>query len=130
MCATGADWERGKREAAADAPIDEQNGPYGPNDTAAVSVYWNTATITRERGRPPVTVKRPTLNMRVDAEVLDAFKATGQGWRARINDTLKCWVWRTNENTMSSASASIGSMSKRNPHTLASCRQAGSMTRA
>ena len=36
---TGTDWERVKREAAQDA-----------------------------RGRPAVAVKRPTLNMRVDAE--------------------------------------------------------------
>lgn len=86
---TGTDWERVKREAAADAPIDDQSGPYDPSDTAAVSAYWQQATITRGRGRPPVTVKRPTLNMRVDAEVLDAFKATGPGWQTRINAVLR-----------------------------------------
>ena len=36
-----------------------------------------------------MAVKRPTLNMRVDAEVLDAFKATGPGWQARINTVLR-----------------------------------------
>ena len=86
---TGTDWERVKREAAADAPIDDQSGPYDPNDVAAVSAYWKAATITRGRGRPPVSVKRPTLNMRVDAEVLDAFKATGPGWQTRINAVLR-----------------------------------------
>ncbi len=86
---TGTDWERVKREAAADAPIDDQTGPYDPNDTAAVSAYWKAATITRGRGRPPVPVKRPTLNMRVDADVLDAFKATGPGWQTRINAVLR-----------------------------------------
>ena len=86
---TGTDWERVKREAAADTPIDDQLGPYDPNDTAAVTAYWKAATITRGRGRPPVTVKRPTLNMRVDAEVLDAFKATGPGWQTRINAVLR-----------------------------------------
>ncbi|MDD2881137.1 MAG: BrnA antitoxin family protein [Rhodoferax sp.] len=86
---TGTDWERVKREAAADAPIDDQAGPYDPNDHAAVSAYWQKATITRGRGRPPVAVKRPTLNMRVDADVLDAFKATGPGWQTRINAVLR-----------------------------------------
>jgi len=86
---TGTDWARVKREAAADAPIDDQSGPYDPNDAAAVSAYWKAATITRGRGRPPVSVKRPTLNMRVDAEVLDAFKATGPGWQTRINAVLR-----------------------------------------
>jgi uncharacterized protein (DUF4415 family) len=36
-----------------------------------------------------VLVRRPTLNMRVDAEVLEAFKATGPGWQTRINALLR-----------------------------------------
>jgi uncharacterized protein (DUF4415 family) len=86
---TGTDWERVKREAATNAPIDDKLGPYDPNDPTAVNAYWKAATITRGRGRPPVSVKRPTLNMRVDAEVLEAFKATGAGWQTRINAVLR-----------------------------------------
>ncbi len=37
--------------------------------------------------KPPKT--RPTLNMRIDADVLEAFKATGQGWQTRINAALR-----------------------------------------
>jgi len=40
-----------------------------------VIAYWKDAAIIRGRGRLPLSVKRPTLNMRVDAEELDAFKA-------------------------------------------------------
>jgi uncharacterized protein (DUF4415 family) len=36
-----------------------------------------------------VAVKRPTLNMRVDADVLAAFKATGPGWQTRIHALLR-----------------------------------------
>lgn len=88
---TGTDWERVKREAAQDAPVpfDQNSEPYNPNDRSAVAAYWNNATIRRGRGRPAVAVKRPTLNMRVDAEVLDAFKATGPGWQTRINALLR-----------------------------------------
>ena len=39
-------------------------------------------------------VKRPTLNMRVDADVLAAFKATGPGWQTRINALLRDAVAR------------------------------------
>lgn len=87
----GTDWERVRREAAHDAPIDADlaQEPYDPNDPAAVAAYWAQATIKRGRGRPAVTVKRPTLNMRVDADVLDAFKATGTGWQTRINALLR-----------------------------------------
>lgn len=90
---TGTDWERVKREAAKNAPVpfdpatDADSEPYNPNDPAAVAAYWNGATV--KRGRPPVAVKRPTLNMRVDAEVLEAFKATGPGWQTRINALLR-----------------------------------------
>ena len=86
--ANGTDWESVKREAAA-APIEDQSDPYDTIDPSAVSAYWKAATITHGRGRPAVAVKHPTLNMRVDAEVLDAFKATGPGWQTRINAVLR-----------------------------------------
>lgn len=87
----GADWERVKREAAQDAPIAHAatDGPYDPNDAAAVAAYWQQSTVKRGRGRPAVPVKRPTLNMRVDPDVLNAFKATGPGWQTRINAALR-----------------------------------------
>jgi uncharacterized protein (DUF4415 family) len=88
---TATDWERVKREAAQDVPIEHTaaDGPYDPNDSAAVAAHWQQATIKRGRGRPTTPVKRPTLNMRVDADVLEAFKATGQGWQTRINAALR-----------------------------------------
>ncbi len=91
---TGTDWERVKREAAQGAPVafDPTSEPYDPNDAAAVAAYWSGSSIKRGRGRPAVAVKRPTLNMRVDAEVLDAFKATGPGWQTRINALLRAAV--------------------------------------
>ena len=94
--ATATDWERVKREAAQDAPIafDPAGEPYDPNDAKAVAAFWDAATVKRGRGRPVTAVKRPTLNMRVDADVLDAFKATGPGWQTRINALLRDAVKR------------------------------------
>ena len=88
---TGTDWARVKREAATDALIhfDATVEPYNPNDADSVVAYWQSAIIKRGRGRPPTEVKRPTLNMRIDAEVLEAFKATGPGWQTRINAVLR-----------------------------------------
>ncbi|PUE52345.1 hypothetical protein B9Z49_00460 [Limnohabitans sp. 2KL-51] len=40
-------------------------------------------------GQATAAVKRPPLNMRVDADVLEAFKATGQGWQTRVNAALR-----------------------------------------
>ena len=46
-------------------------------------------TAKKRMGRPPVTVKRPTLNMRVDPDVLDALKASGKGWQTKVNTILR-----------------------------------------
>ena len=70
-------------DAASDA------APYEPNDPAAVAAFWARASIRRGPGRPPSPVTRPTLNMRVEADVLAAFKATGPGWQTRINALLR-----------------------------------------
>ena len=87
-----------KREAAADAPVAYDPAgdaePYDPNDPAAVAAFWSSASIKRGPGRPASQVKRPTLNMRVDADVLAAFKATGPGWQTRINALLRDAVAR------------------------------------
>ena len=41
------DWERVKREYDSDAPIpyDPEDGPYDPNDDAAVDAFFDKATI-------------------------------------------------------------------------------------
>lgn len=45
--------------------------------------------VKKRMGRPPVPLKRPTLNMRVDADVLEALKASGKGWQTRVNTILR-----------------------------------------
>ena len=41
------------------------------------------------RGRPRLARPKSALTMRVDADVLDALKASGPGWQTRINALLK-----------------------------------------
>jgi len=90
---SGTDWQRVKSEAAADAAVAHDAAsdaaPYDPNDPAAVAAFWARASIKRGPGRPPSAGTRPTLKMRVDADVLAAFKATGPGWQTRINALLR-----------------------------------------
>jgi uncharacterized protein (DUF4415 family) len=54
----------------------------------------NAATLMKRRGRPalPVDERKVTLNMRADREVVEAFKATGDGWQTRINDALRAYA--------------------------------------
>ena len=40
------------------------------------------------RGRPPLSTTKVPTSIRLDARVLTAFKATGDGWQTRMNDVL------------------------------------------
>ena len=84
------DLVRVKCEAAADVPIaqDAETDLYDPNDEAATAAFWATAKVTR-RGRPAAAVKRPTLNMRVDADVLEHLRGLGKGWQTKVNQLLR-----------------------------------------
>jgi uncharacterized protein (DUF4415 family) len=41
------------------------------------------------RGRPPLANPKQAVKLRLDADVLAHFRATGPGWQTRINTTLR-----------------------------------------
>lgn len=48
--------------------------------------------MTRRRGRPvgsKQAVTKEAVKIRLDADVLAALRASGDGWQTRINDTLR-----------------------------------------
>jgi uncharacterized protein (DUF4415 family) len=42
----------------------------------------------RARGRPKLDRPKEHVTLRLDAAIVDAFKAQGPGWQSRINDAL------------------------------------------
>ena len=46
------------------------------------------------RGRPPAENPKVMTTLRLDAEVVEAFRSSGPGWQTRINDELKALVQR------------------------------------
>jgi len=46
------------------------------------------------RGRPLGSGKKEQVTLRLDAEILEKFKSTGNGWQTRINDVLRNWAKR------------------------------------
>ena len=44
------------------------------------------------RGRPLGSGTKTQVTLRLDADVLEKFRASGDGWQTRINDALKSWV--------------------------------------
>jgi uncharacterized protein (DUF4415 family) len=41
------------------------------------------------RGRPPLDEPKISTTIRLDADILAAFRAEGSGWQTRINDVLR-----------------------------------------
>jgi len=48
----------------------------------------------RKRGRPPLEHPKVQVTLRLDDEVVSAFKEDGPGWQGRINEELKRLVKR------------------------------------
>ncbi len=46
----------------------------------------------RAPGRPQGSGKKEQVTLRIDAEILEQFRATGNGWQTRINDALRDWM--------------------------------------
>ncbi len=40
-------------------------------------------------GRPKSDNPKRAISIRLDAEVIDRFKATGDGWQSRMNEALR-----------------------------------------
>jgi uncharacterized protein (DUF4415 family) len=45
--------------------------------------------IDRKLGRPKAESPKKAISIRLDQEVIDRFKATGDGWQSRINEALR-----------------------------------------
>ena len=55
-------------------------------------VHTHEQIAARKRGRPAGTVKadaKVSTTLRVDPDVLAAFKASGKGWQTRVNEVLR-----------------------------------------
>ena len=46
----------------------------------------------RGRGRPAGTGSKEQVAIRIDRDVLAAFRAGGAGWQTRMNDALREWL--------------------------------------
>ena len=62
------------------------------NDAPDLSApYWadKFASATVQRGRPKADVTKVSTTIRLDPDIIAAFKADGSGWQSRINDALR-----------------------------------------
>jgi uncharacterized protein (DUF4415 family) len=81
--------------AAAPEKVKDSECPYDPNDAEAVAKYWAKGKVRLPGQRGPQ--KLPTkvaVTVRYSAEVVEYFKATGEGWQTRMNEALQQYVKR------------------------------------
>lgn len=45
-----------------------------------------------KRGRPALASPKEHVNIRLDADIVGAFKETGTGWQTRLNNALRDWL--------------------------------------
>ena len=96
--------------AAAPHRVSERDSPsYDPSDAEAVAAFWKGAVVVRSGGYEAVRVavaerrkpgqrglgKRPAkvaINIRLSPDILNAFKATGDGWQTKVERALREWL--------------------------------------
>ena len=45
-----------------------------------------------KRGRPISASPKAHVNIRLDSDIVEQFRATGRGWQTRLNAALKEWL--------------------------------------
>ena len=45
-----------------------------------------------KRGRPPSASPKEHVNIRLDADIVQSFRRTGDGWQTRLNNALREWL--------------------------------------
>ncbi|HTQ13343.1 MAG TPA: BrnA antitoxin family protein [Rhizomicrobium sp.] len=61
---------------------------------AAKAMPGLVAAMKRARGRPPLERPKEHVTLRLDADIVESFRAGGPGWQRRINDALAKMVSR------------------------------------
>lgn len=65
-----------------------------PDSIPFTDEEWAAVKPVRGRGRPVGSGNKIATNIRLDSDLLLAFKATGDGWQTRMNDALRAWAKR------------------------------------
>ena len=63
-----------------------------PDARPFTDAEWEQVKPLVRRGRPLGSGSKTQVTLRLDVEVLEKFRASGDGWQTRINEALKSWV--------------------------------------
>ena len=63
-----------------------------PDAVPLTDAEWEQVKPLVRRGRPLGSGTKTQVTLRLDVEVVEKFRASGDGWQTRINEALKSWV--------------------------------------
>ena len=78
---------------AEDAAINAATAMDPDTDELSDEEFARLGPFSRGPGRPAGSGRKVPVTMRLDADVVAAFRAEGSGWQTRMNDALREWLW-------------------------------------
>jgi uncharacterized protein (DUF4415 family) len=63
-----------------------------PDAVPFTDAEWDAVKPLVRRGRPLGSGSKTQVTLRLDVDVVEKFRASGDGWQTRINEALKSWV--------------------------------------
>ncbi|MBF0426467.1 MAG: BrnA antitoxin family protein [Magnetococcales bacterium] len=63
-----------------------------PDAIPHTDTEWEAARPTLKRGRPLAAVTKERITIRLSPEVVQAFRASGDGWQTRVDAALRDWL--------------------------------------
>jgi len=79
----------GKRHATKTIWTDPDDAPVLTDDWFAQADLYEGNNLVRKGGRPRKAAPKEAINIRLDADLLAYYRATGPGWQSRINSALR-----------------------------------------
>lgn len=79
------DWEKVHRAAASGKDPDMSHS----DDAEVTNTEFAAALAKRRVGRPKKVSPKEHINLRVDTDIVAAFRASGRGWQTRMNNALR-----------------------------------------
>lgn len=63
-----------------------------PDSIPYTDEEWERARPSARIGRPPSAVTKERITIRLSREVVEQFRASGEGWQTRVDAALKDWL--------------------------------------
>ena len=79
----------GKKRASKSTWVDPDDAPELTEEWFAKADLYEGGKLIRKGGRPKSDNPKEAVNIRLDADLVAHYRASGPGWQSRMNDALR-----------------------------------------